>query len=146
MGHETDKEERKRLNDIVLHNEKKIAAKVANKQKKNDKDSQEAARLAAIILEFNKKAVDYLKGYKLKDQFLAFRAAGAPIPKGVHKGSVVGKLKYTIKAAIDKYNEGEWALKDGNVQTTNTQESDEEIFPGYDDDDDDDEQNWEDEE
>ena len=102
MGHETDKEEKKRLNDIVLNNEKKIDAKVANKQKKNDKNSQEASCLASVILEFNKKAVDDLKGDKLKDQFLAFRLAGAPIHKGVHKESVVVKLKDTIKAAVDK--------------------------------------------
>jgi hypothetical protein len=67
-------------NALVQYTQAKNDAKAAKRKVRNDNANKHAKRVAAIQLIFNKEEIQKLKGEKLKDHFLAYRQAGAPIP------------------------------------------------------------------
>lgn len=111
LAREKDTREKDRLLGIVEHNESRIQKKEAQKKKCEDRATQAAARIATIELNFNKDEIDKMKGDTLRDHFVAFKEAGAPMPNSVKRSSKVGELKDAIKGAIDSYKKREWTSK-----------------------------------
>jgi hypothetical protein len=85
--------------------EKRLRKTVRDRQK-----SKRNARLAKVVLNFNKEKVKDIKGEALKDQVAYFRLAGA----NLSKASLIGKAddkRDALRKAIDEYLAGTWIPK-----------------------------------
>lgn len=131
LARQQDTSEKDRLKDILAHNEKNIAKKMANKKKREQRAIAAATRISKVVLNFKKEEIEQMKGEALREQFEAFKKAGALMPSNVKKSSKVGELKEALKGIIDSFKKGEWQLESSYETPKNIQEDEEEYFEGY---------------
>jgi hypothetical protein len=102
--------ERDRKQERIQIAKEKIDLKVVRSEKRKQKKTERANRVAEVQLVMEKDVVTKMKGQELKDHFQAFKLAGAPIPKEITIYSKVAFIKEALVQAIDGFLGGKWAL------------------------------------
>ncbi|KAF8345087.1 hypothetical protein F5887DRAFT_917616 [Amanita rubescens] len=100
--------DKKRKFEIIEHAEARIAQKLGARKARQDKKQENAARIAGIELIMDREAVVKLTGKKLKDQFSAFKTAGAPNMVNMTQRDKVADLRLALQTAIDLCHENKW--------------------------------------
>jgi hypothetical protein len=101
--------DKKRKLEIIEHTEARIAQKLEAGKARQAKKAENAAKIASTELIMDREAVVKLAGEKLKNQFSAFKVAGAPNMIGMTTRNKVAELRQALQAAIDLYHEHKWA-------------------------------------
>ena len=117
--------DKERKIEIIEHAETRVAQKLGARKARQAKKEENAARIAGIELIMDREGVSKLTGEKLKDQFSAFKAAGAPNMVNMTKRNKVADLRLALQAAIDLCHENEW--KPYGEQETSSEEEEEAI-------------------
>lgn len=97
--------DKKRKLEIINYAEEKVAKKQEAAKVQQEKTAKQAAKIASIRLIFYRDSVVASTGERLKDQFNAFKAAGAP---NIPNRSRVGVLRQALEEAIDFYHADKW--------------------------------------
>lgn len=135
-------EEKARLQAIVEYSKQKIAKKLEKRKQKEAQAAELAKRIQGVQPIWDKAEIDALKGDRLKDQVKVFIIAGAPNLHHIKSSATQPQQKAAIKEAIDLFHAEKWVLKPGfknhegvimnDIEDEDDEDSDQEIFEGYD--------------
>ena len=129
--------DKQRKLEIIDYAEEKIAKKQKTAKERKEKVAEYAAKIANVELVLDRDKVVALTGERLRDQFSAFKAAGAPNMESLTKRSKVADIRKALQYAVDMYHESKW---NPHESIGEADEEDGEVFDITGDDED----NWED--